>query len=96
LLPQILEAITQTTPGTKYKILTCDTSDDNVKILKSITWAYGPCIAAFNYLRPVITIDIRFLSVYYKGRLLIACRYEEENKLLSLAFEIMNEKNMDN
>jgi hypothetical protein len=36
LLPQILGVIARTTPGTKYKILTCDTSDGNVKIFKSI------------------------------------------------------------
>jgi hypothetical protein len=56
LLLQILEAIAQTTPGIKFKILTCDTSDNNVKIFKSIVWAYGPCIAAFKHLRPVITV----------------------------------------
>jgi hypothetical protein len=36
LLPQILGAIAQTTPGTKFKISTCDTSDDNIKMFKSI------------------------------------------------------------
>jgi hypothetical protein len=33
LLPQILETIARTTPGIKFKILTCDTSDNNVKCL---------------------------------------------------------------
>jgi MULE transposase domain len=89
--------IARTTLGTKYKILMCDISDDNVKIFKSINWAYGPCIAAFNYLRPVITIDAGFLSGHYKGRLLLmSCRYDVENKLLSLAFGIVDEENMDN
>jgi hypothetical protein len=36
LLPQILVAIARTTLGTKYIILVCDISDDNVKIFKSI------------------------------------------------------------
>jgi hypothetical protein len=40
----------------------CDTLNDNVKIFKSIDWAYGPCIAAFKHLRLVITIDAGFLS----------------------------------
>jgi hypothetical protein len=91
-----LGAIARTTPGTIYKILACDTSDDNVKIFKSIAWAYGPCIAVFKHLRPVITIDVGFLSNRYKGRLLMACGYDVEIKLLPLAFRIINEKNMDN
>jgi hypothetical protein len=36
LLPQILGAVAQTIPGIKFKISTCDTSDDNIKIFKSI------------------------------------------------------------
>jgi hypothetical protein len=89
LLPQILGAIARTTPGTKFKILTCDISDNNVKIFKSIVWAYGPCIAAFKYLRPVIIIDAGFLSGRYKGRLLMACGYDvpqslKMHKLISL------------
>jgi hypothetical protein len=74
----------------------CDTSDDNIKIFKSIVWAYGPCIAAFKYLRAVITIDVEFLLGSYKGRLLMTCRYNMENKLLPLAFKIMDEENLDN
>jgi MULE transposase domain len=91
-----LEAIARTTPGTKFKILTCDTSDNNVKIFKSIVWAYGPCIAAFKYLRPVITIDAGFLLGRYKGRLLMTCEYDAENKVIPLTFEIVNVENVDN
>jgi hypothetical protein len=88
--------IARTTSGTKYKILMCDTSDDNIKMFKSIAWAYGPSIAAFKYLRPITTIDAGFLSGRYKDRLLMACRYNAENKLLLLAFVIINEENVDN
>jgi hypothetical protein len=91
-----LEAIARTTPCTKFKISTCDTSDNNVKIFKSIVWAYGPCIAVFKHLRSVITIDAGFLSGRYKGRLLMACRYDAENKVISLAFGIVNAENAEN
>jgi hypothetical protein len=64
-----LGAIAQTTLSTKYKILICDTSDDNVKIFKSITWVYGPCIAMFKHLGPIITIDDELLSRRYKDKL---------------------------
>jgi hypothetical protein len=65
-------------------------------MFKSIAWAYGPCIAVFKHLRPVITIDAGFLSGRYKGRLLMACGYDAENKFIPLAFEIMDAKNMIN
>jgi MULE transposase domain len=74
----------------------CDTSDDNIKIFKSIAWAYGPCIAAFKHLRLVITIDTGFLSDRYKGRLLIACGYDAKNKLIPLTFEIVDAENKNN
>jgi hypothetical protein len=88
--------IARTTAGIKFKILTCDTSDNNVKMFKSIVWAYGPCIAAFKHLRPVITIDVEFLSDRYKGRLLMVCGYDVENKVIPLAFGIVNVENVDN
>jgi hypothetical protein len=78
--------------GTKYKILTCDTLNDNAKIFKSITWAYELYITAFKHLRPVITIDTGFLSDRHKGRLLMTCGYDAENKLFPLAFRIVNEE----
>jgi hypothetical protein len=97
LLPQILGVIAWTTLGTKYKILTCDTSDDNVKIFKSIAWTYGPCIAVFKHLRLVIIIDAGFLLGRYKDRLLMMCEYDAGNKLLPLAFRIVNkEKSLKN
>jgi hypothetical protein len=65
-------------------------------MFKSITWAYGPCIAAFKYLRPVITIDDEFLSGRYKDRLLMTCGYDAENKLIPLVFGIMDAHNVDN
>jgi MULE transposase domain len=74
----------------------CDTSDDNVKLFKSIDWAYGPCIAGFKHLRPVITIDAGFLSGRYKDRLLMVCGYNVENKLIPLAFGIVDAENMNN
>jgi hypothetical protein len=65
-------------------------------MFKSIPWAYVPCIAAFKYLRPVITIDAGFLSGHYKGRLLMTCGYDAENKLIRLAFRIVDAENVDN
>jgi hypothetical protein len=48
----------------------------------------------FKHLRPVITIDAGFLSGRYKGRLLMTCVYDAENKLLPLTFGIVDEENV--
>jgi hypothetical protein len=76
--------------------LTCDTSDNTIKVLKSITWAYGSCIEAFKHLRPVRIIDTGFLLGHYKGRLLMVCGCDAEIKLLPLAFGIVDEENVEN
>jgi hypothetical protein len=65
-------------------------------MFKSIVWAYGPCIAAFKHLRPIITIDAGFLSGCYKGRLLMTCGYDTENKLIPLTFRIEDAENVNN
>ncbi|XP_078149473.1 uncharacterized protein LOC144544795 [Carex rostrata] len=62
----------------------------------AVAWAYGPCITAFNYLRPLISIDVAFLSGRYEGRLLMACGYDADNQLLPLAFAIVHKENEDN
>ncbi|KAJ1702202.1 hypothetical protein LUZ63_001981 [Rhynchospora breviuscula] len=92
-LPSILLAIQKTTPGTQIKWLTESVGDPNRAMFKAAAWAYGPCIAAVPYLRPVISIDASFLSGRYKGTLLPACGYDPEQRLLPLAFAIVEKEN---
>ncbi|KAJ1699915.1 hypothetical protein LUZ63_008427 [Rhynchospora breviuscula] len=92
-LPSILLAIQKTTPGTQIKWLTESVGDPNRAMFKAAAWAYGPCIAAVPYLRPVISIDASFLSGRYKGTLLAACGYDPEQRLLPLAFAIVEKEN---
>jgi MULE transposase domain len=54
-----------------------------------LQWAFGPCIAAWPYLRPVLTIDAGFLSGRYAGKLFMACDYDAEQQLLPLAFDVV-------
>ncbi|KAJ1689385.1 hypothetical protein LUZ63_013540 [Rhynchospora breviuscula] len=82
-----------TTPGTQIKWLTESVGDPNRAMFKAAAWAYGPCIAAVPYLRPVISIDASFLSDRYKGTLLAACGYDPEQRLLPLAFAIVEKEN---
>ncbi|KAJ1697831.1 hypothetical protein LUZ63_006343 [Rhynchospora breviuscula] len=88
-LPSLLLAIQRTTPGTQIKWLTESVGDPNRAMFTAAAWAYGPCIAAVPYLRPVIRIDASFLSGRYKGRLLAACGYDPEQLLLPLAFALV-------
>ncbi|XP_078148864.1 uncharacterized protein LOC144544282 [Carex rostrata] len=89
--------------GSRYQFLTSPSIDKNTGLVKqgvqefrAVAWPYGPCITAFDYLRPVISIDAAFLSGRYEGRLLMACSYDAENQLLSLAFAIVHKENEEN
>ena len=96
LLPRLFEAIKSTNPGTRYKFLTKPTNQPGVHFFKAVAWAWGPCIDAVKYLRPVISIDAAFLSGRYEGRLLMACGYDAENQLIPLAFGLVKKENLKN
>ncbi|XP_022154586.1 uncharacterized protein LOC111021813 [Momordica charantia] len=61
-------------------------------ILHSIFWSFGPCIAAFQKLRPVIQIDGTHIYGKYKGKILIATSVDSNGHLLPLAFAIVDEE----
>ena len=101
LLEPLLLGICHTNPGSKYQFLTSPIIDANGEPMqlavqfRAVAWAFGPCIAAFQYLRPVISIDACFLSGRYEGRLLIACGYDAENQLLPIAFAIVQKEDKE-
>ena len=82
LLPSLLNAIQNTTPGTKFVIEREPSSRFGVDIFNRAAWAFGPSIQAWPHLRPVITIDAGFLSGRYKGKLFAACGYDAEQHIL--------------
>jgi hypothetical protein len=82
MLPSLLVAIQNSTYGTKYIIETSPSTKFGVENFNHIAWAFGPCIAAWPYLRPVLTIDVGFLSGWYAGKLFMACGYDVEQQLL--------------
>jgi len=92
----LLDAIQRTNPGTRYTVVSKPTEKEGYRYFMRAAWAWGPCIDAVPYLRPVITIDACFLSGRYKGRLLMACGYDAENQLLPLAFALVEKENFDN
>ncbi|BAT03054.1 Os07g0661150 [Oryza sativa Japonica Group] len=96
LVTPLLEAMKASNPGTKYQLLSNPTSPEGHQSFKCLAWAFGPCIESVPYLRPVISVDASFLSGRYRGRLLIACGYDAENRLLPLAFAIVEKEDSDN
>jgi MULE transposase domain len=89
ILLSLLAAIQNFTDGTKYIIETAPSTKFGVENFNCVAWAFGPCIAAWPYLRPVLTIDAGFLSGRYAGKLFMACGYDAEQQLLSLAFVVV-------
>jgi len=101
-LAPLLQAMASTNVGTVYERWHGPFFDkDGVLIegaqqFKGIAWAFGACIQAVPYIRPVISIDACFMSGRYEGRLLIACAYDAENQLLPLAFAIVHKEDGEN
>ncbi|XP_078172766.1 uncharacterized protein LOC144566590 [Carex rostrata] len=101
-LTPLLQAMASTNPGTVFQRWHGPIYDKNgvliegVQQFKGIAWAFGPCIQAVPFIRPVISIDACFMSGRYEGRLLIACAYDAENQLLPLAFAIVRKEDGEN
>jgi hypothetical protein len=74
----------------KYNILKEPSIRPEVCYFKCAAWAWGPCIEAFRYLRPIISIDASFLSRCYEGRLLMVYGYDAENQLILLTFVLVD------
>ena len=61
-------------------------------LLRYVYWAFAPCIAAFQYCRPVISIDRTHLYGKYKGVVMIAMATDANQKVLPLAFVIVDKE----
>ncbi|KAL0008632.1 hypothetical protein SO802_010134 [Lithocarpus litseifolius] len=61
----------------------------------TVFWAFGPSIEGFQHCRPVISIDGTFLYGKYRGTLLIASSWDDENRLFPLAFAIVEKETDD-
>nr|XP_023872061.1 uncharacterized protein LOC111984675 [Quercus suber] len=61
-------------------------------ILRYIFWAFAPCIEGFRYCKPVISIDGTHLYGKYRGVLLIVISTDANNKVLPLAFTVVDKE----
>ena len=79
-------------PGTRFWFHTIPRVEFGDTILRYIFWAFAPCIAGFRHCKPVISIDGTHLYGKYRGVLLIAMATDANNKVLPLAFAVVDKE----
>ena len=94
-LPRLFLAIEQANPGCVVIWKTIDNSLPNNETFQRVFWSFKPSIEGFASCRPVLSIDGTHLYGKYKGTLLIAMGYDENNQLFPLAFTITEGENID-
>ncbi|XP_078151993.1 uncharacterized protein LOC144547263 [Carex rostrata] len=90
------QAIKRKNPSTLFDVTSYPTGEHGpYRYFNRAAWAFGPCIEAFQHLRPIITVDACYLAGRYKGKMLIATGYNAENQLLPLAFSLVDTENFE-
>ncbi|KAG6468100.1 hypothetical protein ZIOFF_072668 [Zingiber officinale] len=93
-LPLYIVALEHSNPNTIVKWHHHPSSTENVKVFKYIFWAFGPAIDAFHMSRPVISVDGTHLQGACKGKMLIAISKDANNRILPVAYDIVDEETM--
>jgi hypothetical protein len=68
MLTYLLTIIQNITLGTKFRLEREPSTKFRIDIFYRVVWAYSPYIQAWPHLRPVISVDIDFLSGRYAGK----------------------------
>ena len=89
-LRKLLLAYWDQKPGTRFWCHTIPRDKFGDTILRYVFWAFAPCIEGFKHCKPVISIDGIHLYGKYWGVLLIAMATNANNKVLPLAFAIVD------
>jgi hypothetical protein len=58
-------------------------------------WCFPHCVESFRHNCPIFSIDDTFLLGKYQGTLLIAISVDANNKLVPLAFALVEKNNKD-
>ena len=94
-LPQYMQALKESNPGTVVHWWTLSSATPGVNIFQRVFWAFRPSIKVFRHCRPLITIDGTHLFGKYKGTLLIAMGTDANFQLFPLAFAIVESENIE-
>jgi hypothetical protein len=62
-------------------------------VLKRVFWCFLQCVAGFVHCRPRINVDATFLTMKYKGTLMVDVGMTVANQLLPLAFGLIEGEN---
>ena len=100
-IPRLLGAIAHTNPGMVHVVepygeKTRIKNGNRVRVFGRAFWAFEQCVSAFQHCRPVISIDGTFLTGQFKGTLLVAIASDANNRVLPLAFALVEVENNDN
>ncbi|KAK9997676.1 hypothetical protein SO802_022362 [Lithocarpus litseifolius] len=91
-LRKLLLAYSDQDIGTRlwYHTICSEVSGDT--ILRYVFWAFAPCIEGFKHCKLVISIVGTHLYGQYRGLLLIAMATDANNKVLPLAFAVVDKE----
>nr|XP_023884330.1 uncharacterized protein LOC111996582 [Quercus suber] len=91
-LRKLLLAYLDQEPSTWFWYHTIPRDEFDDTILRYVFWAFTPCIEGFRHCKPVISIDGTHLYGKYRGVLLIAMATDANNKVLPLAFAVVDKE----
>ena len=95
-LPVLLYAMKAVNPSMHYEYIPKPNAwIDGRQIFFRAFWCFPQCVDAFRHCRPVFSIDGTFLLGKYQGTLLIAISVDANNKLVPLAFALVEKENKD-
>ncbi|XP_056694993.1 uncharacterized protein [Spinacia oleracea] len=82
-------------PGTVVLWRKKAAEEQGKEMFKSVFWAFAPSIQAFKHCRPVISVDGTHLYGKYKGTLLVAVAVDGDNKIMPVAFAVVEKESID-
>ncbi|KAK9991507.1 hypothetical protein SO802_026492 [Lithocarpus litseifolius] len=91
-LRKLLVAYLDQEIGTRYWYHTIRSEVSGDTILRYVFWAFAPCNEGFKHCKPVISIDGTYLYGKYRGVLLITMATDANNKVLPLAFAVVDKE----
>ena len=96
-LPSLLQTLKERNHGTYVDIVALDdeTFAPGQKVLLRAFFAFGACIRAFPYCRPVLCVDGTFLTGKFRGQILTAIGVDGNNQLVPIAMAFVEGENYD-
>ena len=96
-LPRWLQGLQRFMPGSVIQLLTLpyhvgNFVDHSYQMFHRLFWTFPPCIEAFKYCKPFITVDGTHLYGKYGGTLLMAIAQDGNSNILPIAFAVVEEE----